>query len=67
MILLLALVSTGCGGPTTDGRTSPAADPIAALVNELEPSGAQVTPLGAFNPDPLGGSGLRLCVGGQDL
>lgn len=69
MILLLALVTAGCGGPGTDDRTTPdpsrTAEPIAVLVNELEASGTQVTRLGPFNPDPLGGRALQLCVGEQ--
>jgi hypothetical protein len=69
MIVLLVVVTTGCGGPATEGRTTPspsrAADPVATLVNEIEASGTQVTPLGPFNPDPLGGRGVGLCLDGQ--
>lgn len=68
-LLLLALVIAGCGGPGTHDRTTPdpsrASEPIAVLVNELQASGTQVTRLGPFNPDPLGGRALHLCVGGQ--
>ncbi len=42
-----------------------AVDPLGALVAALQGSGATVTDLGLFNPDPLDGRGVRLCVDGQ--
>ncbi len=80
-LLLLAFVATACGsGPAASpsGQPSPApstAPPgsssggvpgdVAAFGGALRAAGATVTELGTFDPDPLGGRGVRLCVSGQ--
>lgn len=53
-----APVGSASGGPTDD---------VAAFAAELQAAGAGVAELGIFNPDPLGGRGVRLCVAGQEV
>lgn len=40
---------------------------MAGLASALESAGADVRELGSFNPDPLGGRGVILCVAGQEV
>lgn len=74
-LVLVVAIATGCVGsgmdaaadPTASIAASPPDDPVTTLVADLEASGAPVTLLGPFNPEPLAGRGVRLCLGGQEV
>ena len=65
---------SGAAAPSGAGGLAPSASgqgqgdsAVTGLVDALRTSGATVTDLGAFNPEPLGGRGVRLCVAGQQV
>lgn len=71
-VLLLFVVTIGCGGapsstPPQASASGEGSDGVAVLAGDLRTVGATVTELGGFNPDPLGGRGVRLCVAGQQV
>ena len=65
---------SGEASPPGAGSVTPSASgqghvdsAVAVLVDALRARGATVTDLGAFNPEPLGGRGVSLCVAGQQV
>jgi len=81
--LCAALVAAACGvgpsptatpespppsSPTAGGSTAGGLSPdVAAFGGALQAGGAAVTELGTFNPDPLGGRGIHLCVAREQV
>jgi hypothetical protein len=64
---LLAAVLVACVTPITSPSPSPAASGVEGFVQSLTMAGATVRQADRFDPAPLPGQGLLLCVGHEEV
>lgn len=68
LIVAVLVTVIGCSSPAAPTTTSavPASEP-ARLIAELDAAGATADQVGKFSSDPLGGQGLLICVGAEEV